>query len=250
MSNSVIPFDRRARGWDDGMTETALVLVCKRPAYGSSKQRLSASLGQEGTKRIAEALLACALEDACDWSGPVVIAPADPSDYAWAASLLPQLQPKIHIVPQTDGNLGQRLNAVDYNLRDQGLEHLIYIGSDAPVLAAADYAAARAALLNHDSVLKPADDGGVVLMGSRQHWPMLGALPWSTSRLGSALVSCCREAGQSLAMLSQVVDVDEVQDVFRLIAELKADARPARRALHELTCDIASMWEPGHAQGV
>ena len=230
------------------MTETTLVLVCKRPAYGSSKQRLSASLGQEGARRIAEALLACALEDALDWPGPVVIAPAHPSDYAWAASLLPQLQPKIHIVPQTDGNLGQRLNAVDHNLRDRGLAHLIYIGSDAPVLAATDYSAARAALLQHDTVLKPAVDGGVVLMGSRLRWPMLDALPWSTSHLGSALAGHCRGAGQSLAMLTHSFDVDEEQDVFRLLTALKADHRPARRALYQLTCDIVSMGEPGHAQ--
>jgi glycosyltransferase A (GT-A) superfamily protein (DUF2064 family) len=229
------------------MTEIALVLVCKRPRLGIAKQRLAACLGQATAKRIADALLACALEDACDWPGPVVIAPAHPSDYAWAASLLPQ-QPNIHIVPQPDGNLGERLNAIDQNLRHRGLERLIYIGSDAPVLAAADYAAARAALLTHDSVLKPAADGGLVLMGSRRHWPMLDAMPWSTRHLGSSLAGCCRESGQSLAMLSQGFDVDEGKDVFRLIAELKADERPARRALHELTCDIVSMREQGRAQ--
>ncbi|HEV7929847.1 MAG TPA: DUF2064 domain-containing protein [Nitrosospira sp.] len=232
----------------NGMTEIALVLVCKRPMLGVAKQRLAACLGRATAKRIADALLACALEDARDWPGPVVIAPAHLSDYAWAASLLPQLQPKIHIVPQADGNLGQRLNAIDHHLRDRGLERLIYIGSDAPVLAAVDYAATREALLNHDSVLKPAADGGVVLMGSRLHWPTLDALPWSTGRLGSALAGCCRKTGQSLAMLPQGFDVDEEQDVIRLIAELKADQRPARRALHELACDIVSMGEPGHAQ--
>jgi glycosyltransferase A (GT-A) superfamily protein (DUF2064 family) len=230
------------------MTEIALVLVCKRPRLGIAKQRLAASLGQEEARRIAEALLACALEDARDWPGPVVVAPADPSDHVWAASLLPQQQPNIHVVLQTEGNLGQRLNAIDQNLRHRGLERLIYIGSDAPGLAAADYAAARGALLTHDSVLKPAADGGVVLMGSRQPWPMLDALPWSTRRLGSALAGSCRESGQSFAMLSQGFDVDEEQDVFRLIAELKADERSARRALHELTCDIVSMREQGRAQ--
>ena len=153
------------------MAELVLVLVCKRPALGIAKQRLAASVGQEGARRVAEALLACALEDAREWPGPVVIAPAHASDYAWA-SLLPQLQPKIHIVPQTEGNLGQRLNAVDHSLRERA-GALIYIGSDAPALVAADHAAAREALLNHDIVLKPAADGGVVLMGSRRSWPML-----------------------------------------------------------------------------
>ena len=157
------------------MAELVLVLVCKRPMLGIAKQRLAAGVGQERARHVAEALLACALEDAREWPGPVVIAPAHASDYAWAASLLPQLQPKLHIVPQIEGNQGQRLNAVDHSLRERGLEHLIYIGSDAPALVAADYAAAREALLNHDIVLKPAADGGVVLMGRRRRWPMLDA---------------------------------------------------------------------------
>jgi len=230
------------------MAELVLVLVCKRPTLGIAKQRLAASVGQEGARRVAEALLACALEDAREWPGPVVIAPAHVSDYAWAASLLPQLQPKIHIVPQTEGNLGQRLNAVDHSLRERGLEHLIYIGSDAPALVAADYAAAREALLNHDIVLKPAADGGVVLMGSRRSWPMLDVLPWSTSHLGSALADCCQAAGQSLAMLAHSFDVDEKQDMLHLITALKADQRPARQSLYQLTCDIVRVGALGHAQ--
>lgn len=230
------------------MTELALVLVCKRPTLGVAKQRLAASLGQEGARRIAEALLACALEDAREWPGPVVIAPAHASDFAWAASLLPQLQGKINIVPQTEGNLGQRLNAVDRSLRERGLEQLIYIGSDAPALVAVDYAAAREALLNHDTVLKPAADGGVVLMGSRRSWPALDALPWSTLHLGSALADCCQTAGQSLAMLAQSFDVDEEQDMLHLITALKTDQRPARQALYRLTCDIDSVGALGHAQ--
>ena len=228
------------------MAELVLVLVCKRPALGIAKQRLAASVGQEGARRVAEALLACALEDAREWPGPVVIAPAHASDYAWAASLLPQLQPKIHIVPQTEGNLGQRLNAVDRSLRERGLEQLIYIGSDAPALVAADHAAAREALLNHDIVLKPAADGGVVLMGSRRSWPMLTRCR-STSHLGSALADCCQAAG-SLAMLAHSFDVDEKQDMLHLITALKADQRPARQSLYQLTCDIVRVGALGHAQ--
>src|SRR5687768_7372156 len=109
----------------DGMTKAALVLVCKRPASGIGKQRLAASLGLEAASRIAEALLACALEDARDWPGPVIIAPSLPEDYAWGSGLLPQ-RPKVHIEPQTMGNLGQRLNVLDHRLRMSGLEQLVY----------------------------------------------------------------------------------------------------------------------------
>ena len=230
------------------MTEVALVLVCKRPASGIGKQRLAASIGRETANCIAEALLACALEDARAWRGPVVIAPADPADYAWASTLLPQVRPKIRVEPQTKGNLGQRLNALDHGLRGGGLEQLVYIGSDAPLLTLPDYAAVYEALANYDTVLKPAADGGVVLMASRERWPILNHLPWSTARLGVALADCCRSAGQSVVNLAQSFDVDEEDDVIRLIAALKTDQRPARRALHGLACDLADWRERSHVR--
>ncbi|MDQ3185654.1 MAG: DUF2064 domain-containing protein [Pseudomonadota bacterium] len=229
------------------MTEIALVLVCKRPALGTGKQRLAAGLGREAANHVAEALLACALEDAGDWPGPVVIAPAHPMDYAWASTLLPQLQPKVRIQPQTTGNLGQRLNMLDHELRCAGMERLVYIGSDAPALAAADYAAVKDALLHYDTVLTPAEDGGVVLMASCRQWPMLSALPWSTAHLGAALVDCCQAAGQSVATLMHSFDVDEQDDILRLPVALRTDRRPARRALHTLACSLVQLTEPDNA---
>ena len=219
-------------------TETALVLVCKRPALGIGKQRLAVSVGQEAAELIAEQLLACAVEDVLGWPGPVVVAPADLRDYTWASGLLPHKRPLARIQPQSDGNLGQRLSALDRALRNAGLKQLVYIGSDAPLLAEDDYVAAREGLLNHDCVLKPAADGGVVLMASSQPWPTLDRLPWSTAALGSALVSSCRSAGRSVMTLPQGFDVDEKKDVLRLMDALEADNRQARRSLHRLVCEL------------
>jgi hypothetical protein len=233
--------NRQEAGW----TEAALVLVCKRPASGIGKQRLAASLGQETARRIAEALLACALEDARGWSGPVIIAPSHPADYAWADALLPEIRSKVGVEPQSSGNLGQRLNALDNKLRNAGLEQLVYIGSDAPALTAADYETASRTLLNYDSVLKPAADGGVVLMASRRRWPALDGLAWSTARLGADLAGCCRAAGQSVAELAHGFDVDEKDDIVRLIMALKADRRPARKALHLLACELFQSRDTG-----
>ena len=46
-----------------------LVLLCKRPALGHAKQRLAGTLGQEAALSVAQALLACALEDLRQWRG-------------------------------------------------------------------------------------------------------------------------------------------------------------------------------------
>lgn len=220
------------------MVEATLVLVCKRPAPGNGKQRLAVNLGIEMTQRMATALLACALEDAGDWPGAVVIAPANAEDVEWARTLSTQIASPVLIVPQVSGNLGQRLNALDQTLRAQGMEQLVFIGSDAPGLDAADYAAARATLRYADVVLIPALDGGVVLMASRCAWPDLSALPWSSCQLGAALMAICRVAGQSVKTLGRGYDVDEVDDIVRLAGLLKQDQRPARRALLALVKSI------------
>ena len=220
------------------MTEPTLILVCKRPAPGSGKQRLAASLGIEMTQKVADALLACALEDACDWPGPVVIAPASVEDVEWARALSAPVPSPVTVAPQVAGNLGQRLNALDQTLRAQGMEQLVFIGSDSPGLDTADYAATRTALQHADIVLIPALDGGVVLMASRCAWPDLSALPWSSDQLGAALIDACRTARQSVKTFGHGTDVDEMEDLVRLVILLRRDLRPARCALLELTQNI------------
>jgi glycosyltransferase A (GT-A) superfamily protein (DUF2064 family) len=118
------------------------------------------------------------------------------------------------------------------------MEQLVFIGSDSPGLEKADYLATRAALQHNDVVLIPALDGGVVLMANRCTWPDLSALPWSSDQLGIALMDSCRIAGQSLEMLGQGYDVDEMDDFLKLVTLLQQDQRPARRALLELASTI------------
>jgi uncharacterized protein len=222
------------------MMEATLVLVCKRPILGIGKQRLAASLGVEMTQRVAKALLTCAVEDASNWSGPVVIAPADPLDYQWAQTLSAPIPSPVTILPQVFGNLGQRLNALDQTLRRKKMEQLVFIGSDAPGLNETDYVAVKESLQCHDTVLIPAVDGGVVLMASRIEWPELSDLPWSTNQLSVSLVKSCRTAGYYVTKLQQGYDIDEPDDLVKLTEKLASDRRPARQALYQLVCSIVS----------
>lgn len=228
----------------------ALVLVCKRPSLGHGKQRLARFLGLETTQRVAEALLACAVEDAASWPGPVIIAPASRHDSDWAIALLQPFQPQTLVIPQVSGNLGQRLKALDLTLRRQGIgiNQLVYIGSDAPNLSLADYSIVRERLQQYDTVLKPAIDGGVVLMSSCCEWPELSDLPWSTDKLAMALADACQAAGHSVCILEKGSDVDELDDFMRLTTQLAKDQRPARRALHQLVCDIDAAKKIANAQ--
>ncbi len=212
-----------------------LVVFCRRPAPGVGKRRLAGELGEEATLTICQLLLATTLEDLAAWPGPRVLSPAEPADEPWARSLPVRLD---DVVAQPGGNLGERLGAVDRLLRGRGHTRLLYIGSDAPILAEADYALAAAALGTHDVVLGPASDGGVTCMGSRRAWPDLAALPWSGDRLHAALQASCESAGLTVCNLESRYDVDVPADLHRLCADLAADARPGRRALYRALASL------------
>ncbi|MBW7012804.1 TIGR04282 family arsenosugar biosynthesis glycosyltransferase [Pseudomonas sp. N040] len=204
-----------------------LVLLCKHPAPGHSKQRLASQIGRLPALTIARLLLDCALEDLRQWPGARVIAPDQAHDLAWAQAVCPPAW----VLAQGEGNLGQRLNALDRALRARGEQRLLYIGSDCPALRPADYARVAQLLESCDSVLLGARDGGVVLLASNRPWPDLSQLPWSTAQLGEALAACCVAAGHSLHVAGELFDIDQQEDLALLGDGLAGDNRPARRAL-------------------
>jgi len=205
-----------------------LVVFCRRPMLGNGKRRIAADLGAVMTLDLAGHLLSTTLEDAGEWPGPVVLAPSSTADTGWAGGLLSRPS---EVIPQPEGNLGERLNAVDEAAREAGHTHLIYIGSDAPLLDADYFSRARAALATHDVVLGPADDGGVTLMGAKIAWPDLKNLPWSTAELGNSLEQTCVKKGLTVFRLEKCYDIDLAADLPRLYDDLATDSRPARQRL-------------------
>lgn len=210
------------------MQQVTLVVFCKRPLPGQGKQRIAATMGTEAAYDVARALLCCAMEDAEIWLGPVVLSPVRESDRSWAENLLHR---EHLVIPQVEGNLGQKLNDVDQQLRRQGHERLLFIGTDAPEHSPELYHELHQLFQRQDVVLTPAADGGVTTMGSCGAWPNLAELPWSTERLGDALADSCRDAGFQVAFSSACYDVDNREDLHRLLSSLVKDTRPARQQL-------------------
>jgi len=211
--------------------QTTLVIFCKRPMHGQGKQRIAATLGKDAAYQVACALLNCALEDARSWPGPVVLSPGSESDRQWAEDLL---LIECQVVPQCEGNMGEKLNYVDRILRQQGASPLLFIGTDAPEHTPRHYAEFDQLLQNNDIVLSPAEDGGVTAMGGSCPWPALDNLPWSTPQLGDELAAACKAPGFRVAFSSVGYDVDTEADLHRLLDSLAYDSRPARQQLLQL----------------
>lgn len=222
----------------NNLADVTLVLVFKRPLLGQGKQRVAATLGGVAALALAEALLDCALEDLAAWPGPVVLAPASEDDADWARALLDTRftrNGEVATASQGTGNLGERIMRIDRTLRARVAQALpiLYMGSDAPMLADEHFASAVAQLDRHDVALNLAEDGGVVLMGSSTPWPDLESLPWSSADLGNALQQQCRAAGLTVGWGLPGYDIDQAQDLQRLSGDLARDVRPARQRLHD-----------------
>ncbi len=204
-----------------------LVLFCRRPSLGVGKQRIAAELGEQRALEISQLLLQAALEDAASWHDQVVIAPADARDTKWAAALLPGA----HVIPQPEGGLGARIQSVDSAIREQGGRTIVFIGSDAPILDTSTLIAAIARLEHTDTVLAPARDGGVTLLGANKAWPELSTLAWETADLCNSLQTACEEAGLTVDLMPQSYDIDTRDDLPQALLDLEHDPRPGREKL-------------------
>jgi len=208
-------------------TSPVLVIFCRRPVSGQGKSRIAREIGTDATLEVAQLLLETTLEDARGWHGPVAIAPSSAADARWAAQLLPDAL----IIPQGEGNLGNRITAVCSKLHEIGHNKMLCIGSDSPALTPELLVKAAARLEENDVVLIPAADGGVTLMGTRTPWPRLDELSWGTDQLQHQLTEACKDSSQSVYHLHTSFDIDTLQDLKHAKSYLASDKRPGRCAL-------------------
>lgn len=216
-----------------------LVIFCKRPLVGQGKQRLATTIGKPMAFELAKRMLDCAIEDANNWQGDVVLAISSDIDVEWAKTLM---QRDYSVIPQPDGNLGQRINQLDKSLRVLGHDSLIFIGTDAPILNNNDYQAITLSLQHNDCAFSPATDGGVTMMANNRPWPDLTHLSWSTSSLGQELFGLCEQHNWSRGFIRETYDIDLDVDLRKIKIELEHDNRPARQALlHAISSSALSV---------
>ncbi|MGQ0531701.1 MAG: TIGR04282 family arsenosugar biosynthesis glycosyltransferase [Caulobacteraceae bacterium] len=191
--------------------ERHLVLMARRPVLGQGKRRLAADVGDVTAHRFQRVVLGQLLDRLGGdprWRLHLAITPDEPLQFAGV----------MHVIGQGEGDLGERMTRISERLASGSL---IFIGSDAPQVIAADIAAAFDALENADAVLGPAPDGGYWLVGfpqtERQHLPFAN-VRWSTPQ---ARADTLRNlAGKNVEMLRELEDVDDGPSYRRWRQEL------------------------------
>ncbi len=205
-----------------------LVLLSKRPSLGVGKQRLAATIGAEKAFQINSLLVQCALDLLNSWQGPKILAVHCQEDQDWAFSICG----KGEVLVQPPGNLGEKIAALDSQLRGSGHQRILWIGSDCPALALPDLEAANQQLDRHPYGFHAAMDGGAVLMANSRAWPPLADLPWSTNQFLSEIAKVCTiPDGPPLIQTPALPDLDLAEDLAPVLGTIQNTTSEAGLAL-------------------
>ena len=196
---------------------TRALVMAKAPVPGTVKTRLQ--LPPEIAARLQKAFIADTVSRASAAIGPVTVAGSPPEKLYLLERLLPS--GSVRLVPQVEGDLGERMFAAARALFAESPEPVVILGTDAPTLPRARLLKAARALETHDAAIVPSDDGGYVLLGLRApHEALFSGVPWSTDAVYRRTLEKARDAGLSLSSLDPWYDVDEPKDLERLSREL------------------------------
>ena len=213
----------------------AVAILAKAPVAGLAKTRLIPVLGAAGAARAQRRFTLNTLQVA---SAAVAFASAPASASGATKQLPPPLPLTLWCAPdaahrffralrrvagtvcikQPQGDIGARmLHAFEHHFAHHADLPLLLVGTDCPMLAPGHLQQAAQALIKHDMVLIPAEDGGYVLIGMRVLIPQVfEGIAWSTPQVMAQTREQLRRAGVSWFEMPTLWDVDEAADWRRL----------------------------------
>ena len=236
------------------MGSVAVGIMCKTPAPGLSKTRLSPPLRPEECAAIS----ACFIRDLSrtigqlaeigDTTGYAVYTPVGSEN-----TLRPLLPARFGLMPQVEGDFGVRLFEGVRMLLEAGHAGAILVNSDSPTLPLPILRAAVDALGQGDNVvLSRAADGGYTLIGlSKPHRRLFEDIEWSTSTVHGRTLDRAHEIGLPVVDVPPWYDIDDAASLVMLEKELSgskpgfsampgADAPATRRFLRDRRPSVAS----------
>ena len=125
-----------------------------------------------------------------------------------------------NVIPQPEGNLGERIINYFNEAFASGKKRVLLIGADTPHLPVSYIEAAFNALRQHDLVFVVSDDGGYCLVGASRPLDLLMVdIDWGSSRVWEQTRAKIRKLCWSLQQLPSWYDIDRPEDVTRLLKD-------------------------------
>jgi len=203
-----------------------VVAVTKAPTPGQVKTRLIPAVGEEGAAQIAKTLLletVLTLSQLQDSENLISVSPAEKVEEVQTL-----LADKIPVIPQTGGDLGQRLAEIFHRCFSTGSRAVLILGTDHPDLPLAHLQEGVNALLTGEDqlVLGPAEDGGYYAIGlTREHPSLFEGIPWSTDQVLRKTKAAAEQELLKITLLPAWSDLDEPEDLSRFPRFAKTSLR-------------------------
>lgn len=201
------------------MKPAALVIMAKQPQVGRTKTRLTPPLRPEQAAGLYEALLRDTIDlvaglEAVDLAVAITPAAAQP----YFERITP---PATWLLPVQGADIGVCLQQALGGLLDRGYSRALALNADGPTLPRAYLRQALDLLEDNELVLGPGDDGGYYLIGLKKlHRPLFRDIAWSTPQVLPQTRQRAAELGLQTALTPQWYDVDTLEDLRHLLAEL------------------------------
>jgi rSAM/selenodomain-associated transferase 2/rSAM/selenodomain-associated transferase 1 len=196
------------------MAREILILFTRFPQPGSTKTRLIPLLGAEHAARLQHEMTEHVLAKVWPLLKERGTAIEVRFDGGSRADMRQWLGNVPRFRPQGEGDLGARMNRAATDAFTAGAHAVVMIGADCPALDAPTIANAFDSLNSNRVVFGPATDGGYYLVGLRGPLPSLfEGILWGTNSVLAASLTKAREAEIEPALLPELSDVDEPDDV-------------------------------------
>lgn len=159
---------------------------------------------------------------------------------------------------QSEGDLGDKLSHYFFqSLETQGSREsgeitrkFVVIGSDCPRLDRSLIEKAFEALDRQPVVVGPSTDGGYYLIGMRKFFPeVFQRISWSSPKVFAETISRLQELDVGFELLPEMTDIDEVEDLVKLMWDLESEPEHSDAALlNRLTAVMADANFPADWQ--
>lgn len=211
------------------MIPVSVLVVAKAPVAGLAKTRLAASLGEQAAADIAAAALLDTLDAVAD--APVaarVVAMTGNLDDAQRCDEIRSRLKAFTVIGQRGEDFAARLaNAHADTAAATGGLPVLQIGMDTPQVSAELIEQCGRVLARGGAVLGMARDGGWWVLGvtAAATAECLREVPMSASDTGAVTLAALRHTGVDVELVSELVDVDTIDDVAAVRAACRPDSR-------------------------
>ncbi|MDX1440360.1 MAG: TIGR04282 family arsenosugar biosynthesis glycosyltransferase [Rubricoccaceae bacterium] len=214
------------------MARKALIVFAKLPVPGDVKTRLTPPLAPDECAALYHAFLFDALDlyRGAELENVEIRLYVDRLEQDWAPKADAH---SVHL--QKGEELGERMLNAFLETFVAGVEQAVIIGTDHPTLPVSFVAEAFGELETPFTVvLGPSQDGGYYLLGQNEVYATLFNMKYSHSNVFNDTLDRALEAAENVTILPRWYDVDDINSLRRLMAEMRAGAPVGARTRDSL----------------